>query len=291
MPAPDESEACAEARRQELSRWLQQRRESVPPASVGLKRSRRRSTGLTQVEVARLAHIGRRTYQQFEQGHVRPRPEVFAAIVAALRLTQVEIERLRYLADMPEPAEPRPLLQTASADAVVPLLAPFRVPALVYDAALTVVAWNQAAAAMAPGLVEGDLEQINLARWLFTADAARVFFVDFDAVAREAIGRLRVKQIRHGNSTVLDPLVEELCASSPLARQLWDDETVVDFEPGRAMYRLRGPNGAVHTMSFATVALLGNVPSGLRMIYALSPWPPSSHPPTTGSDGDRPDAR
>jgi len=261
----------------------------MAPRSASLRSLRRRSTGLTQLDVAQLAGIGRRTYQQFEQGQVTPTPEVFAAVVAPLRLTHIEVERLRYLVDMPEPAEPMPLLHATSAGAVVPLLAAFRAPALVYDATMTVVACNEAVVHMAPDLADRTAGPTNLLRWLFTTVAARTLFVDFDAVAREAIGRLRVNRFRYGHSRVLDALVDELCASSPLARQLWDDETVLDFEPGQDVYRMRSPDGAVHTMPFATVALLGNVPSGLRMIYTMSDQSPFS-PTNAGSAGGRPDA-
>ena len=272
MPAPDEPEAFAEARRQELSRWLQQKRERIPSATAGLRPLlRRRSTGLTQFDVARLAGIDRRTYQMFEQGQVHPTAEVFTAVVGALRLTPDEVKHLCYLADIPQPAEPGPVSRAIPPEAVAPLLAVIAAPALVYDAAMTVVAGNDALARMAPSLVASQTEPINLLRWLFTVDTARVLFVDFDDVAREAIGRLRVSRARYDDPTVFDALVAELCAVSPLARQLWDDESVLDFEPGRNTYRLRGPDGSVRTMSFATVALLG-MPPGLRMICALSQW-------------------
>jgi len=234
---------------------------------------RRRSSGLTQVDVARMAGIGRRTYQQFEQGQVRPTPEVFAAVVSALGLSQGEVERLRYLVDLPEPAEQQLMLQTVSATTVMPLMTAFQVPAVIYDATMTVLAGNEAAARMAPGLV-GDGEPVNLLRWLFTVDAARALFVDFDDVAREAVGRFRVSQSRLGHPTALDALADDLRRLSPLARRLWDDDAL-GFEAGRDTFRMRGPDGAVHTMSFATVALLGDVPAGLRMSYGLSEWPPS----------------
>src|SRR5262245_30480103 len=88
VPAADEPDDAARRRRRvELGRWLRTKREGLDPASFGLVLPvRRRTVGLTQVEVARLAGVDRRTYQQFEAGSVRPTAEVFGAIVAALGL-------------------------------------------------------------------------------------------------------------------------------------------------------------------------------------------------------------
>jgi transcriptional regulator with XRE-family HTH domain len=287
MPAPGEPEPVIAARRA-LTRWLEQKRRELRPDLVGPEPLvRRRSRGVTQVDVARRAGIGRRTYQRFEQGLVRPTPEVFAAIVGALGLTAGEAAHLRALVDATQPRQPCPRTWAELADAVRPLMAGFRGPALAYDATLTVLVWNEALAGLAPSLVNDGAGPISIVRWLFDGDAASQLLVDFDTMAREAIGRLRVGRARYGDAAQFDALVADLCAMSPVARRLWDDETLLGFEPSITTYRLRHPDGTVHSVSFATMSFVDDMPPGLRLVYALSDWPPVSavapDPTATGS--------
>jgi transcriptional regulator with XRE-family HTH domain len=272
MTTPDES-AVTSTRRQELSRFLRQKRRSIDPSSVGLTPGvRRRSRGLTQVDVARLAGVERRTYQLFELGMVRPTAAVFAAFVAALRLTPAETNYLRNLADMTRQVEPCPAPPTVLVDEVRPLMAGIRGPALVYDASFTLLAWNDALVEMFPHLDGVEPSSINLVRYLFTVDEPATVFVDLAQVQREAIGRLRASRVRCADPTFFDALMDELCAVNPAAQRLWTDETVQPFEPSLVSYLLRHPDGTVHTVPVATVGFVDDMPVGLRMAYALSGW-------------------
>ena len=169
--------------RQELARFLRERRENLRPSDVGLPAGpRRRTPGLRREEVSGLANMSVDYYARLEQARgPRPSPRVLDAITSALRLDTAERTHLFRLAG----ATPTPPGGLASR--VRPHVAELlrRMPeagAIVTDATYTVIAWNPLAEALL-----GDLAQEpNLARRRFLHPETRAMS------GREEFGRIAV---------------------------------------------------------------------------------------------------
>jgi hypothetical protein len=143
--------------REELARFLRDRRERLRPADVGLPDGpRRRTPGLRREEVAALAAMSPEYYARLEQARgPRPSPRILDGIGGALRLDRAERGHLFRLAGVPQAAPARP----------VRTLRPYvaglmhRIPdagVVVTDATYDVIAWNPLAGALIEGLI-GDL--------------------------------------------------------------------------------------------------------------------------------------
>lgn len=129
--------------REELARFLRERREGLRPHEIGLPTSTpRRIPGLRREEVAELAHISINYYTRLEQARgPRPSPRILDALAQALRLTPAERSHLFRLAGSCAPPG------TNAVQGVRPQVARMlrRLPetgAIVTDAAYGVVAWN-----------------------------------------------------------------------------------------------------------------------------------------------------
>lgn len=192
-----------------LGQLLRSRRQRLTPAEVGLPTgtSRRRTPGLRREEVARLADVSATYYTFLEQGRpVRPSVQVLDSLATALRLSAAERRYLHLLATgMPVAADG---LEQVS-DAVrrfVRRLDPD--PALVKGRRWDVLCANPAAAELfrwgsgEPG--------VNLVRWMFTDDAAREVYADWEFEARAMLGRFRLgaatEQTMSDNSAGLEAL-------------------------------------------------------------------------------------
>lgn len=189
-------------RLRELGVFLRARRERTAPSDVGLPGSaRRRTPGLRREEVAAVAGVSVTWYTYLEQGRdVVPSAGVLRAIGSALRLNSEESTHLSLLA---APTRGQDLNQRGDEEfdpqqQVAPSV--FRVPELLgtSPAYLTgrntdVLAWNEAAADLFPGLVGGAADPTpNLARWVFLDPRARSTLVDWQDVAQSVLARVRI---------------------------------------------------------------------------------------------------
>ncbi|GAA4635318.1 helix-turn-helix transcriptional regulator [Actinoallomurus vinaceus] len=207
----------------ELGRFLRTRRARVTPESAGLRGgSRRRVPGLRREELAQLAGISVEYYQRLEQGRAtRPSEEVLNALAEVLGLDAVEREHLRVLArpvrrrtEQAEPAGPaRPELRR--------LLRLMSVPALVINDRFDVLALNPAAERIFLPAAGGSASGVNLARFLFLSPESRDFYVEWDQVAAETVGQLRVAAGRHPGDAELSALIRELHGGSDAFRRSW----------------------------------------------------------------------
>lgn len=208
--------------RQELARFLRDRREDLRPADVGLPAGpRRRTPGLRREEVAGLANMSVEYYARLEQARgPHPSPRILEAITGALRLTPAERAHLFRLAGA-NPAPPhgpsrqvRPyvtgLLRRMPEAAVV-------VTAASYD----VIAWNPLAEALL-----GDLrEEPNLARRRFLHRGPYVSSAT-EEFADIAVARLRAAADRYPHDEPLARLLAELRAGSEEFVRVWDTNPV-----------------------------------------------------------------
>lgn len=216
--------------RVQLSDFLRTRRWRVTPASVGLPNgSRRRTPGLRRQEVAQLAGMSVDYYIRLEQGRgPRPSRQVLNALARALLLTIDERRHLFHLAG--ETLEP-----CSKPDRDVPagirnLLAVMDgVPGYVVDAKYDILAWNDLAAALMPGLFDDSGAPRNMIRAIFQppapheAERAAHYRSDPAAVrfVRSTVADLRAAAARYPDDASIASLVDELLRGSPEFGELW----------------------------------------------------------------------
>ena len=207
--------------REELARFLRDRRRGVRPADVGLPAGgRRRTPGLRREEVAGLATMSVDYYARLEQARgPRPSPRILDSIADALRLPPAERRHLYRLADTNPAAPPGPARQ------VRPYVAELlrRLPdagAIVTDATYDVIAWNP----LAEALFGNQSGELNLARRRFLRpDLACTSGAE--EFGEYAVARLRTAAARYPGDPRLARLLADLRASEEFVR-IWDTNPV-----------------------------------------------------------------
>jgi len=207
--------------RDELARFLRDRRERLRPEDLRLPEGRRRTPGLRREEVAELAHISVDYYVRMEQARgPRPSARILDAVATALRLPPAEQAHLFRLAGVrPEPpaAPPRRVRPH-----VTDLLS--RLPdtaALVTAADYDVLCWNPLAEAVLGGLGQRP----NLARRRFLA-REQVLTEGHEDFAELVVSRLRAARADYPQDEALTGLLAELERDSDEFRALWASEPV-----------------------------------------------------------------
>lgn len=252
-----------------LGAYLKARRTKLDPAAFGFPQTRRRTPGLRREEVAQRANISPTWYTWLEQGRGgAPSAEVLDRIAHALMLTEVEREHL-FLLGLGRPPEIRfkrengvtPRLQRVL-DALQPS------PALIRTATWDVVAWNRAAAAVLKDYSAVPPAQRNILRLLFLDPQARAAQYDWDSVARFVVGAFRVDAMRAGAEAEVQPLVDELCRSSPEFEAMWRDQDVRSH--GEGVKRLKHPALGEIAFEFSTFAIDGRPDLGMIVYNPVS---------------------
>ncbi|WP_369221031.1 helix-turn-helix transcriptional regulator [Streptomyces sp. R39] len=212
--------------RQELARFLRERRAGLRPQSVGLPPGTdRRTPGLRREEVAGLAHISVDYYVRLEQARApRPSPRVLDALAGALRLAPAERSHLFRLAGSAAPP-PAALAVRQVRPHVARMLE--RLPgtaAIVTDAAYGLVAWNP----LAQLLLGGDLGDgtTNLARRRFLGQGRMYESSSAEEFGHIVVARLRRAAERYPHDARLTSLLGELRAGSEEFRRIWTTHPV-----------------------------------------------------------------
>ena len=182
----------------ELGRFIRSRREALTPADVGLPGGvRRRTPGLRRAELATLAGISVDYLIRLEQGRDRrPSAQVLAALADALRLSEDDRDHLRTMAMITHTSElcpsdvgpartVRPTVQ-AMLDRLEPT------PAIVLNRMSDLLAWTTGYDALVRPVGVLDHSPANLLLFTFCDPRARTAYPDWDAVADEQAGNLRV---------------------------------------------------------------------------------------------------
>jgi len=225
---PAETPISDDIRKRELGAFLRSRRERLAPADVGLPAgARRRTPGLRREEIAMVAGVGTTWYTWLEQGRdVKPSSEVLAALGEALKLDAAEKRHLFILAGRPPPS-PRPLDPERVEAALQHTLTTLAIqPAYVMGRRWDVLAWNRAAEAVFVdyGALAGDAR--NVMHLLFTDPAHRRLLVDWEELARVALGRFRADSAKYIGDPDFDRLIARLTAASPEFRAWWPERHV-----------------------------------------------------------------
>ncbi|MET7647812.1 hypothetical protein ABZS83_30115 [Streptomyces sp. NPDC005426] len=99
-------------------------------------------------------------------------------------------------------------------------------PALVMGRAMSVLAWNRAAAALLGDF--GDLRPTdrNIAKMTFLDRSSRDLYTNWEECARENAGYLRLEAGRYPEDPLLTSVIGELAIKSPEFPSLWADHRV-----------------------------------------------------------------
>lgn len=260
---------------QALGELLRSRRERLAPADVGLPPgTRRRTAGLRREEVAQLASLSVTYYTFLEQGRqARPSEQVLDALAAALRMTPAERRYLLALAYGPDHAAPdgtangAPATERVSSGVadLVRRLEPS--PTLVKGRCWDVLIANPAARELF-GDWSGTTGGRNLVRWMFTSDAAREIYLEWEPEARAMLGRFRLAAARHPGDPRVARLIAELRRDSPQVRDWWPAHDVSPIG-GEGVKKLRHPRFGPVEYSHVILQVADN-PDQVLVAYSLA---------------------
>ncbi|WP_344856900.1 helix-turn-helix transcriptional regulator [Planomonospora alba] len=228
----------------ELGDFLKAKRAALTPHDVGLSGGDRlrRVPGLRREEVAMLADVGVDHYTRLEQGRTTGVSDaVLAAIGRALRLTDDEQAYLQALAK--PPARPRFRSESRSTglpgiDAATGALLDSltTAPALVLGRRMDILAWNPLAAALFLDFARLPADQRNLVRLVFLDPHIRGLYAHWEAVAVDAVARLRMVAATYPHDKHLTALIGELSVHDDDFRRWWSSHTVKATDQGRKVF-------------------------------------------------------
>lgn len=205
----------------EIGTFLRTRRARVTPAQAGINPglTRRRVPGLRREELAQLAGVSVDYYVHLEQGRAAHVSDaILDALARVLELSAVEREHLGNLAHSrrSRPGSTPPL--SAHVRQLLDLMSD--IPALVMGRRMEVLGWNSAAEAVF-GMTSMTAADGGVARAMFLDSAARTLYLNWDDVAADVVGQLRLEAGQYPDDPRLASLVGELSMRSEPFRQLW----------------------------------------------------------------------
>lgn len=267
----------------ELSRLVRSWRERLDPASIpGLIRDGRRKNLVSQEDMARLIDISNVWYGRLERGETAKYSDDFLDRAAiALRLNDDERMLLYIYAVGHEPA-PRGIRSP------VPLTEPLKRvvhsqpwPAYLSDAAWDVITANKPMRSWFPWIGSGL--ETNIMRWVFTYPEAREQLHHWDTDwAPLMLAQMRVAAARQPNNQRLNRLISEILDTSPVARRLWEEQSLVRVHPDGDHRRLHLPyHQKVVEVELVALAPLRAADVRLMMLIPINGAPPE--PPTASA--------
>ena len=241
-----------------LADLLRSWRDRVDPRTVpGLVLSGRRSPGLSQYEVARLAGVSERWYRSLELGRdANFSAEFLDRLAAALQLSRAERQALYLGATGRSPD----LLAHPEAGAAAGLGEELQLfldsqspnPAFAYDLEWNVVGCNEQLGQWLPW-TPGEA---NVARWTFLAPDAREQLVNWrEDWARPKLGQIRLARMQYPAHEGLRLLERDVLAGSPEAREMWGQREVREQFAGDVR-RLRLPYHQGRVVAIRIVVLV-----------------------------------
>jgi transcriptional regulator with XRE-family HTH domain len=218
--------------RRALGEFVRAHRARLTPAALGLPAgARRRTPGLRREEVAQLCGMSATWYTWIEQGRdVAASPAALGRLAQVLQLSPAERAYLFELAGRRDPTRPAPAAMDAPPALVASLVA-IAQPAYVLDRTVTARAWNDAAARLFIGWLDGKHDR-NLLRYIFTSKAARRLIVDWEERARRVVAEFRADTTLHLDDPAIRALIDDLRAKAPAFKRMWDEQAVVDRAGG-----------------------------------------------------------
>jgi transcriptional regulator with XRE-family HTH domain len=274
-----ESMTARNADRNDLGDFLRTRRAGLTPQDAGIAvdpaGTPRRVHGLRREEVAQLAGMSVDYYTRLEQGrHRTPSPVVVEALGRALRLDDAA---RAHLGDLAKPARrsqrTAPRVQRVRPAVHQMLASMVDHPALILGRRTDVLASNALACALLTDWRRLPVRERNYTRWVLLDPGARERFLDWPAVAADAVGTLRLDAGRYPDDAALNELVEELTVKSPEFRSAWDNHRVHARTHGTKL--MTHPEVGQVTLHFEALALPGD-PDQTMFVYSTDPGSSSS---------------
>jgi transcriptional regulator with XRE-family HTH domain len=265
--------------RSQIREFLTSRRARISPEQAGLPAyGNRRVAGLRRGEVAMIAGVSVEYYTRLERGNLSGVSDnVLDALARALRLDETERAHLDDLARAANATGAtrarRPATQTKVRPSVQHLLAVMTgAPAFVRSNRFDILATNQLGRALYSPMFTASAAPPNTARYIFLDHRAPGFFVDWERVARDAVGALRIEVGRNPYDRELSNLIGELSTRSDRFRTWWGAHDVYVHRYGTK--RFRHPVVGDLELSHETMSLPGD--AGLIMVaYSAVPGSPS----------------
>ena len=250
-----------------LGEYLRARRELVDPRDVGLRVAGvRRTPGLRREEVATLAGISADYYLRLEQGRDRnPSPQVLESLARVFGLDATATQYLLGLAAV-RPARPqrgRPRQQQVPRG-IRQLLAALNLPAFVESRMFDVLAANDLATALSPGIRPGE----NRLRSMFLDPAERDLYPDWDRAIGGLVASFRASIGTDNDDPRVAQLVGELSLASDAFRKLWARHDVKALAGGEA--RMRHPEAGLLELRREKLPV-GDSGGQLLVIYHAEP--------------------
>jgi transcriptional regulator with XRE-family HTH domain len=254
-----------------LGDFLRARRAEVTPQQVGLPAATgRRVTGLRREEVAALAGMSVDYYVRLEQDRERhPSPQILDALARVLRWSHDQRMHAYRLAGL-LPVATLPASAEIADPALVELLGTWRdSPAVVFGRAYDILARNPLGQALFADLEERG----NLIHAVFLEPSARSFYADWEAVALNSVGALRLAAGAAPADDRVAAVVRNLSEHSEEFRRLWARHDVVGktLETKRIVHRDVGElTLAMHTFD------VRSAPGQQLVVYHAPPGSPSA---------------
>lgn len=254
----------------ELGEFLRTRRDRLRPEDIGLGTyGRRRVPGLRREELAQLAGVSADYLVRLEQGRdIHPSAAVLEALANALELNEDERAHLHVLAGATRRGRPDrrrpPQRVRPGARRLLDVLSDS--PALILGRRMEILDQNPLAVALL-----GDLTGVSMLRLLFLDDAGRALYPDWERVAAESVGFLRVQAAGDGHDGDLCELVGELSLRSEAFARLWASHHVRGKTIGTK--RFAHPQVGELVLDYETLALPD--PDQWLIVYTAQPGSPA----------------
>lgn len=220
-------------RRARLAAFLKACRAKMSPEAAGLPdRPRRRSPGLSRLEVASLAGISVDWYTWLEQSRdVRPSTQVLDSLAEALQLTEPERRYLRALAEHSTPPTENPDADISLAARLIAQLTD--APAFVLDRNWRILAQNGRAKEVFGTWSGLTPEERNILHLFFTQPIFIEYLRGWERHARLAIRQFRAARATDSEREASALLIQRLRAASPQFAEWWQGEDVAGRDDGR----------------------------------------------------------
>jgi transcriptional regulator with XRE-family HTH domain len=230
------------ARHSELGAFLRAQRARLRPGDVGLAPDTvaRRVPGLRREEVARLAGVSTDYYTRLEQGRkVSASESVLNAVARALCLDETGREHLFDLARPPAvpPERAKARAQRARWSTVQLIESWTDQPAMILGRRRDVLGINALARALIFDFTMLPVAERNYIRWILLDPMARELYRDWETVASEMVGILRMDAGRFPDDRGISDLVGELAVKSKEFPSWWADQRVVAHTHGVKRFR------------------------------------------------------
>lgn len=264
----------------EISTFLKSRRGRITPEQAGLPSyGARRVPGLRRNEVATLAGVSVEYYTRLERGNLGGVSDsVLDALADALRLDDTERRHLFALARTANTTSRRVRKSPPVGASVRPSVARIvhgmpDMPAFVRNNRFDILAVNALGRALHLEWFDSALgEPVNSVRFVFLDARARRFYTDWERVARQGVGALRVQAAETPYDRALSNLIGELSTRSDDFRTLWAAQDVHIYNEG--IKRFRHPVIGDLELVHEALDVVGD--TGLSLtVYSAEPGTPS----------------